>query len=474
MKIICRITEVVLLSCCVFSACAQADDKIDFNRDVRPIISDKCFQCHGPDATNQDSDFRLDDRASAIADLGGYAGVVPGDLEQSEMHSRIHDDDLDSKMPPEDSKLSLTDKQRDIVDRWIMEGAVYDEHWSFKPITIPPLPEVETADWSNNEIDYFVLAELEKQGLQPSAEAEKARLLRRVTLDLIGLPPTLEELDHFLADKSSDAWEKVVDRLLASPLYGERMALVWLDASRYADSGGYQNDIKRSQWPWRDWVINAYNDNMPFDQFTIEQLAGDLLDDPTDQQRLATAFNRNHRINNEGGIIAKEFQVEYVADRVETTSTVWLGLTVGCARCHDHKFDPISQNDFYRMFAFFNNIAENGRDGNIAPAPNMVVYGNGSRQSHAELKNKVADLKKVVAELGKTRQSEFRRWMETKSKEDKLQELASIPAASMHLMFDSGASKPRMRLAFVFRYASNRMRLAVKIFCVFLTSPMLH
>lgn len=437
MKTVLRIPEVVLLLCCVFPSRAHADEKIDFNRDVRPIISDNCFQCHGPDAKNQESDFRLNERASAIADLGGYAGVVPGELERSEMHSRIHDDDPDIQMPPEDSKLSLTDRQRDILDRWIQEGAPYDKHWSFKPVTIPALPPVKSNDWISNPIDHFVLAELEKQGLQPSVEAEKARLLRRVTFDLTGLPPTLEELDNFLADQNADAWEKVVDRLLASSSYGERMALVWLDASRYADSGGYQNDIKRSQWPWRDWVINAYNDNMPFDQFTIEQLAGDLLDDSTDQQRLATAFNRNHRINNEGGIIAQEFQVEYVADRVETTSTVWLGLTVGCARCHDHKFDPISQKDFYRMFAFFNHIAEYGRDGNIAPAPNMVVYKNDARENHAQLKERVASLRKQVTELGESRQEDFRRWIESRSQAETLQELASIPAASMHLTFDS-------------------------------------
>lgn len=440
MQFICRITSLLLLGGAYCNQ-ATADEMIDFNRDVRPIISDKCFQCHGPDAPNQDSDFRLNDREHAIEDLGGYAGVVPGNLQKSELHRRIHADDPDSKMPPEDSKLSLSDKQRSILDRWIQEGAAYDEHWAFKPIETPAQPEVKKIDWPGNAIDYFVLAQLEKRGLQPSSEAEKARLLRRVTFDLTGLPPTLGQLDDFLADQSADAWENVVDRLLASPAYGERMALVWLDASRYADSGGYQNDIKRSQWPWRDWVIKAYNDNMPFDDFTIEQLAGDLLDNPTDQQRLATAFNRNHRINNEGGIIAREFQVEYVADRVETTSTVWLGLTVGCARCHDHKFDPISQKDFYRMFAFFNNIAENGRDGNIAPAPNMVVYENGSRERHEAFKTKVADLKKTVAELGKTRRTAFQTWLELKSKENRLQKLAGIPAASLHVMFDSVAGK---------------------------------
>lgn len=414
-----------------------ADVPIDFNRDVRPILSDKCFHCHGPDADNQDSSFRLDTRESAVEDLGGYAGIVPGDLEASELHLRIHESDPDSRMPPAGSNRSLNEQEREILDQWVKHGAEYDKHWSFKPISRPGLPAVKYADWPRNEIDYFVLARLEGSDLQPSDVAEKTRLIRRVTLDLTGLPPAPNEVREFVQDLSEDAWEKVVDRLLASTAYGEQMALVWLDAARYADSGGYQNDIKRSQWPWRDWVIDAYNRNLPFDQFTVEQLAGDLLPAPTDEQLLATAFNRNHRINNEGGIIPEEFRVEYVADRVETTSTVWLGLTVGCARCHDHKYDPISQKDFYRMFAFFNSVPEKGRDGEIAPTPNMPVYTGGTKKQHDKLQQIVASAKRMLTQHNRAQAKSFETWLNSVTSPDGESSLASLPSAVTHLTLDT-------------------------------------
>lgn len=417
-----------------------AKSEIDFNRDVRPILSDKCYQCHGPDADNQESEFRLDSREAAIADLGDYFGVVPGSLEESDLHWRIWEDIEEDLMPPVDSKLALTDEEKKTLDRWIEAGAPYDEHWSFKPINRAdsPLISKSNADWSANGIDRFIAARLEREGLAPSPEAEKASLIRRVTLDLTGLPPTIEEVDAFLADSGLGAWERVVDRLLASPRYGERMGLVWLDAARYADSGGYQNDIRRSQWPWRDWVIRAYNDNMPFDQFTVEQLAGDLLPDHTRDQRLATAFNRNHRINNEGGIIAEEYLVEYVADRVETTSTVFLGLTMGCARCHDHKYDPIKQKDFYEMFAFFNNIPENGRDGTLAPRPNMAVYQGGTYEEHERLKGALKSTTGGIRSLPKRSEDRFFAWIdqETKERRHELDALKAAPRANLHLPFD--------------------------------------
>lgn len=416
--------------------------ELDYNRDVRPILSDKCFRCHGPDAENQKSDFRLDTRERAIADLGGYAGIVPGDLEASEVHHRIWEDDvLEDRMPPPESKLSLSDGEKRILDRWISEGAQYDQHWSFKPISRPEMPELSgrARNWVSNGIDHFIVRRLGQEGSEPSPFASKETLIRRVSLDMTGLPPTPEEVDSFLNDKEEGAWERVVDRLLASSRYGERMALVWLDASRYADSGGYQNDMRRSQWPWRDWVIDAYNANMPFDQFTIEQLAGDLLPNPTREQRLATAFNRNHRINNEGGIVPDEFIVEYVADRVETTSTVWLGLTMNCSRCHDHKYDPITQKDFYSLFAFFNNIDEHGQDGTIAPTPNMVVYTGGSAEEHERLKKEVAEIEKRIQSLPRRRSENFQAWIgeQQAARSVKLERLKSLPLASLHLPLDS-------------------------------------
>lgn len=439
MEMLSRKTAVVILLLHLLAggSSLSAAEGIDFNRDVRPILSDKCFQCHGPDAKNQDSSLRLNTRELGLADLGGYAAIVPGDLDASELHRRIHESDLDSQMPPADSKLELSDRERGILDSWIRQGAEYDEHWSFKPVTRPLLPEVKDALWPRNQLDYFVLARLEAAGLEPAPVAERERLIRRVTLDLTGLPPTLEDVNNFLHDPAENAWEKVVDRLLASNTYGERMALVWLDAARYADSGGYQNDIKRTQWPWRDWVIRAYNQNLPFDEFTVQQLAGDLLDNATEEQRLATAFNRNHRINNEGGIIPEEFRVEYVADRVETTSTVWLGLTVGCARCHDHKYDPIEQRDFYQMSAFFNSVPENGRDGQLAPVPNMAVYTAGTRAQHNDLQQAVAAAQARLDAYSSQQAEAFTRWLKTATKTAEKSVLSGLPLATTHLTLDT-------------------------------------
>ncbi len=436
----------ILVSLASVSVIVAEDVSIDFNRDVRPIISDKCFQCHGPDADNQKSDFRLDTRERAIADLGGYAGIVPGELDASEVHHRIWEDEvLEDRMPPPESKLALTDLEKRILDGWISEGAHYDQHWSFKPISRPEIPKLSAGDrnWAANPIDHFVVRRLREEGLEASPPASRETLIRRVSLDLTGLPPTPEEVDAFLADESPRAWERVVDRLLASPRYGERMALVWLDAARYADSGGYQNDMRRSQWPWRDWVIDAYNANMPFDQFTIEQLAGDLLPYPTRDQRLATAFNRNHRINNEGGIVPDEFIVEYVADRVETTSTVWLGLTMNCSRCHDHKYDPITQKDYYSLFAFFNSIDEHGQDGTSAPTPNMVVYAKGSASEHEGFKQDLTSVEERIRELPQHSRQAFHDWIEEQQalRSETLGTLKSLPKAALHLPLDSDVNR---------------------------------
>jgi hypothetical protein len=359
----------LLLSLAARAAEPTSPERIEFNRDIRLILSDNCYQCHGPDANQRQADLRLDVEASALAQRDGRQAIVPGDPEASELVRRITAADPDQRMPPPESGKSLTAGQVELLRRWISEGAAWQRHWSLIPPARPALPPVQDAAWVRSPIDSFVLARLEREGLAPSPEADRATLIRRLSLDLTGLPPTPAEVDAFLADSSPGAYERVVDRLLASPRFGERMASRWLDGARYADTSGYQSDGERYMWRWRDWVIDAYNANLPFDRFTREQLAGDLLPEPTLAQRIATGFNRNHRGNAEGGIVPEEYAVEYVADRVETTATVWLGMTLGCARCHDHKFDPFTQRDFYRLFAFFNNVPEKGRAIKIGNSP---------------------------------------------------------------------------------------------------------
>jgi hypothetical protein len=323
--------------------------EVRFNRDVRPILSDRCYACHGPDRNARKSKLRLDVEAES------RLGIVPGHPEQSQIFKRITSSNPALRMPPAYmGHAALSAREIDIVRAWIEQGARYEPHWSFVPPKRPSVPQ------GRNAIDYFIRQRLEREGLAPSPEADRRTLIRRVTLDLTGLPPTPAEVEAFVKDRSPDAYEKVVDRLLASTRYAERMTMRWLEAARYADTNGYQTDGPREMWRWRDWVLDAFHRDMPWDQFTVEQIAGDLLPGATTSQRIATAFNRNHRTSAEGGIVDEEFRVEYVADRVETTSTVWLGLTVGCARCHDHKFDPITQKEYYSLFAFFNNVPEKG------------------------------------------------------------------------------------------------------------------
>jgi hypothetical protein len=337
---------------------------VDFTRDVRPILSNRCFTCHGPDEATRKAGLRLDTEEGARKARGPHTPVIPGNAAASEIIKRVAPAQPAMRMPPPYSgRPALTEKEIATLRAWIEQGARWQSHWAFVTPVRPTVPAVRNQAWVRNPIDNFVLARLEKEGLTPSKPADRARLLRRVTFDLTGLPPTLAELDAFLADKSPDAYEKQVDRLLASPRYGERMAVDWLDAARYADTHGYQVDPEREMWPWRDWVISAFNRNLPYDQFTIEQLAGDLLPDSTLDQKIATGFQRNHRINSETGSIAEEFQAENLVDRVSTFGEVWLGLTVGCARCHDHKFDPLTTREFYSLYAFFNNVDEAGNGG---------------------------------------------------------------------------------------------------------------
>ena len=334
---------------------------VDFDRDVRPILSDNCFACHGPEEDGRQGNLRLDTKEGVFANRDGYQIIVPGNSADSRLYKRIRA--KQRSMPPASFGRTLTPKQIELIRLWIDQGAKWESHWSFEPPKRPAIPEVKDKTWSKNAIDNFILAHLETEGLKPSPEADKATLLRRVSLDLTGLPPTPAEVDSFIADHSPDAYEKRVDQLLKSPHYGERMAMQWLDLARYSDTHGYHIDSLREMWPWRDWVINAYNRNMPFNEFTIEQLAGDLLPNATVDQKIASGFNRNNEINFEGGAIPEEYHVEYVVDRASTTATTWLGLTMGCARCHDHKYDPIKQKDFYRFFAFFNTVPERGLDG---------------------------------------------------------------------------------------------------------------
>ena len=334
----------------------DAAEPIDFDRDIRPLLADACFACHGPDAAVRKADLRLDQRESALHSEVSPGPVTPGKPEQSELIRRVTSADDDLRMPPPDAVRQLSAAEIELLRRWIAEGAPWQQHWSLIPPVRPQRPSVTNRDWPRSPLDEFVLARLEAVGLSPAPAAARETLIRRLSLDLTGLPPTLEEVDAFLSDTEPGAYERLVDRLLASPEYGEHMVAGWLDAARYADTNGYQTDGTRAMWPWRDGVIRALNENMPFDQFTIEQLAGDLLPEATLQQRIASGFNRNHMLNGEGGRIAEESRVEYVVDRVSTTATVWLGLTVGCARCHDHKYDPISQREFYSLYACFNPV----------------------------------------------------------------------------------------------------------------------
>ena len=382
---------------CAALAESTVEKSIEFNRDVRPILSDHCFPCHGPDQGKRQGDLRLDLEMDAKAKKDDVQIIVPGDVSQSELFRRVASSDPSEKMPPIDSGHQLDSHQIEILRKWISQGAAWQKHWAFIPPSHSAFPVAKNSSWVRNGIDSFVAQRHEREVISPNIEADKSTLIRRVTFDLTGIPPTLEEIDAYLSDDDPNAYEKLVDRLLSSPRYGERMATRWLDAARYADTNGYQSDGERSMWRWRDWVIDAFNANMPFDQFTLEQLAGDLLSHPTLEQRIATGFNRNHRGNGEGGIVPEEYAVEYVVDRVDTTATVWLGLTMGCVRCHDHKFDPFTQEEYYKLFAYFNNIPERGK---------AVKFGNSPPLIRAPTRLQQKELESLRAKLNRT-ESEY-------------------------------------------------------------------
>ncbi|MBB3056799.1 PSD1 and planctomycete cytochrome C domain-containing protein [Mucilaginibacter gotjawali] len=342
----------------------QMPDVVSYNFNIRPILSDKCYKCHGPDASKRQAGLRLDMPESAFKALKDDPNahvLVPGSPAMSELFRRVSTNDTTEMMPPANSNLKrLTPHEVDLVKKWIKQGAKFEKHWAFVPPKVVPLPEVKDKAWPKTPIDNFILQKQEQYGLKPNPEADKERLLKRVSFDLTGLPPSLDMMDRFLADKSSDAYGKVVDELMKSPAYGEKMTLHWLDVARYADSHGYQDDNYRTQWPWRDWVIHAFNENLPYDKFITWQLAGDLMPNATKEQLLATGFNRNHKITEEGGVINEEYRVAYVTDRTNTFGKALLGVTIECAHCHDHKYDPFSQKEYYQLFAFFNQVKEPG------------------------------------------------------------------------------------------------------------------
>lgn len=372
-------------------------DVVSYNFDIRPILSDKCFKCHGPDASHRQADLRLDIADSAYAPLkhsqGAFA-IVPGKPGRSELVKRITSSDLTYMMPPPDAHLGmLTDHEKKLFTRWIEQGAKYQRHWAFTPPVAKPLPEVHDKTWPKNEIDHFILHRLESEGLAPNAQADKERLLKRVCLDITGLPPSLDMMDRYLADNGEQAYERIVDSLLNTPQYGEKMAVHWLDVARYADSYGYQDDNIRTQWPWRDWVIHAFSSNLPYDQFLSWQIAGDMLPNATKEQILATGFFRNHKYTEEGGVVPEEYRIEYLVDKTKTYGKGMLGITIECAQCHDHKYDPFSQKDYYSLLAFFNNTKEVGYEGDVsvskpAKMPKLSIDSNDRKNLLSYMYNK--------------------------------------------------------------------------------------
>jgi hypothetical protein len=427
----CRVAAAVLLAAAAASAAAGQDRKtaVDFNRDVRPILSGKCFQCHGPDDKVRKAGLRLDRRDSATAaGRKGRRAVVPGNPAASELYRRITADE-DEVMPPPKVGKPLTTDEIATLKRWLAEGAPYAQHWAYVKPVRPEPPAVKDRAWPINPVDAFLLARMEKEGLHPAPAADRWTLARRLALDLTGLPPTVEEVDRFVADKSPTAYEDLVERFLAKPAYGERWAHVWLDLARYADSQGYANDPERTIWRWRDWVIEALNANMPFDRFTVEQLAGDLLPQPTTSQLIATGFHRNTLTNTEGGTTPEEFRSAAVVDRVNTTLEVWMGVTIGCAQCHNHKYDPFSQKEYYQLYAVFNNCEDANRGDD---APTLKVARVGWEQAFADASARLARLRKQYDEETRkvdVQRPEWEKAVDRKTLPRDVADILALPAA---------------------------------------------
>ena len=418
-----------------YSANALADDRVDFDRDIRPILSDRCFRCHGPDADAREAELRLDLEAGAKDSV-----VVPGKPEDSELVARIFSSDPDTRMPPAKSKLELSDSERDLLRRWIQQGAPWKQHWAYLPPQEVAIPGVEQQDWCRNPIDFFILKQLEERSLDHAAEASRERLIRRLSFDLTGLPPSLKEIDAFLADQQPGAYERVVDRLLDSKTFGERMASDWLDVARYSDTYGYQVDRDRYVWPWRDWVVRAFNRNLPYDQFITEQLAGDLIPDASDDQILATTFNRLHPQKVEGGSVPEEFRVEYVADRTQTFATALLGLTIECCRCHDHKYDPFLQKEYYQLSAFFDKIDEFGVYSyftSSVPTPTLLLTNDETKAKIAQQQSEITTAESDLQKIQSSHRAAYLAWLKEKPAPEPL-----ILGRIAHLDFEAESKGP--------------------------------
>jgi hypothetical protein len=422
-----------------WQACVWSAEPVDFARDILPLLSDRCFVCHGPDANQRATDLRLDQEASAHG-----TAIVPGSADQSELIRRILSRDADVMMPPPDSNLKLSVEEQQLLRRWIDAGGQYSAHWAFVPPVQPELPPISQENWPRNAIDYFILSRLDKEQLSPSPEADAETLIRRVTLDLTGLPPTPQEIDAFAAQTQATpelAYEQLVDRLMASASFGERMAVDWLDVARYADTYGYQNDRYRAMWPWRDWVVQALNQNLSYAEFIRWQIAGDLLPAATREQILATAFNRNHRQTNEGGSVEEEFRAEYVADRVNTFGAAFLGLTLECCRCHDHKYDPLTQREYYQLSAFFNSIDESGLYSHFTeatPTPTLLLTNSTEERELADIR---AAIEVRQRELGqwKPAMTDFAQWR------SRLSDIATQPESSARVPVETDTPRPKLR-----------------------------
>ena len=424
-----------------FVAFSQAGDpsskEIEFARDILPILSDRCFQCHGPDAkVAEESDLRLDVEQDVKRDRGGYAVVRSGDLEHSELYQRIVSDDESLLMPPRELDRPLSNQQKDFLKRWIESGAEWGKHWAFERIERP-----KVGDPAAHPVDYFIDKNLKKTGLISNPPADKATLLRRLSLDLTGLPPTPEELNEFIHSSAADAWERIVAKKLASQAYGERMAWDWLEAARYADTNGYQGDRERTMWPWRDWVVKAFNENLPYDQFTVWQVAGDQLPDATSEQILATGFFRNHMINGEGGRIPEENRVDYVMEMTETMGTVWLGLTLNCCRCHDHKFDPLLQKEYFQLTAFFNQTPVNGGGGDPQTAPVLAVPNSLQAKQEKELLAAINAVQERIKEQKKKLSIDQAKWEQLQLALPESRDWQSIVPISFHAKEQADAQK---------------------------------
>ena len=455
----CAVTWLYSSSCSDKTTATGNEELISYNFQIRPIFSDKCFKCHGPDANKREAGLRLDIAEEAYKALKEHPrahAIVPGNPDLSELFVRVSSSDTSIQMPPPESHLpSLTEPEIALIKKWIQQGAKYEPHWAFVAPKKPAVPKVSNAKWCKNEIDYFVLQQLEKRNLEPNEEADKERLLKRVSFDITGLPPTPDQTDRFLADNSPGAYEKIVDELLKETSYGERMAIPWMDIARYADSHGYQDDNYRTQWPWRDWVIHAFNENLPYDKFVTWQLAGDLLPNATREQILATGFNRNHKITEECGVIDEEYRVEYVVDRTSTLGRAFLGATIECARCHDHKFDPFSQKDFYSLYAFFNNIKEVGLE---SPVGGPETYAKNPRMEITK-----ADLRGVLSFINKTDTNKLE--VSVMKDRDTLRKTFLLARGNYDQpTIEVPPSTPASILAFPQGYPSNRLGLAEWLF----------